>query len=60
MGILAPSPTSQSKPPAAAPPEPVPQPKDDRGPLFQPADHLFAFELGDGIRNTVPLDVCPD
>ena len=60
MGILAPSPTSQSKPPAAAPPEPVPQPKDDRGPLFQPADHLFAFELGDGIRNTVPADVCPD
>lgn len=59
MGILAPSPTSSAKP-SAAPPEPAPPRQEDRGPLFQPADHLFPFELGDGIRNSVPADVCPD
>ena len=58
MGLLAPSPdkpaTAAATPPAPAAPPPQ---RDERGPLFQPADHLFAVALGDGIRNTLPLEI---
>lgn len=58
MGLLAPSPDKPVTPaaPPAAPPAAVHQPN-NRGPLFQPADHLFAVALGDGIRNSLPLEI---
>jgi len=45
----------------AATPTPPPQqsyPEDrDASPKYQPADHLYQWELSDGVRNTIPLTV---
>lgn len=45
----------------AAAPTPPPQQnyEDDRdaSPKYQPADHLYPWDLGDGVRNTIPLQV---
>lgn len=60
MGLLNPSPPEKAAAPAAPAPLPaVASQPDDRGPLFQPADHLFPFELGDGVRNVLPVDIVP-
>lgn len=59
MGFPTFSPDNAAPPPAAAAPAPATdqQRPDERGPLFQPADHLFPYELGDGVRNVLPVDI---
>lgn len=47
----APAPLTAPAPPAQ------PQPEDDGAPRYQPAHHLFPASDGDGVRNTLPLDV---
>ena len=44
---------------ATPPPPPQQSAPDDRdaSPKYQPADHLYPWELGDGVRNTIPLAV---